>query len=63
LSWGVGDVITVAVKKAIKGKVAAGTVRCLGLLPKAGWLRSQAMFPGLETAALKSLLRLSTIQF
>ena len=25
-TWGVGDVITVAVKKAIKGKVAAGTV-------------------------------------
>ena len=25
-SWGVGDTITVAVKKAIKGKVAAGTV-------------------------------------
>ena len=28
-SWGVGDTITVAVKKAIKGKAAAGTVSYL----------------------------------
>lgn len=26
-TWGIGDTITVAVKKAIRGKVAAGTVR------------------------------------
>ena len=26
-TWGVGDIITVAVKRAVKGKVAAGTVQ------------------------------------
>jgi hypothetical protein len=53
-TWGIGDVITVAVKKAIKGKVAAGTVSSFPHFPSYLFNNDGDQFYALRLSAQRS---------